>query len=254
MPWRDLPERYGPYTTAYNRFNRRSRGGIWKRIFDELASKSRDSLYLIDSTIVKAHRSASGAKGGKNQAIGISRGGRTTKIHAVVDGKGRPLNFIVTGGQVHDSQVVEDVLNTPRSPLVVTADKAYDSQTACQQIKDEGALPIIPNRRNAIKQTYCPKRFYRQRHKIENFFCRYQGLAAHRHPLRQTRSKFPCRRDPHRRTLLDQAVSPDPKTTLQRGPLTFRQYSYERDGAQRRLSLISPNVVSRGAIAACPRR
>jgi putative transposase len=63
-------------------------------------------------------------------------------------------------------------LNTPRSPLVVTADKAYDSQTARQQIKDEGALPIIPNRCNAIKQAYCPKRFYRQRHKIENFFCR----------------------------------------------------------------------------------
>ena len=64
MPWRDLPERYGPYTTAYNRFNRWSRRGIWKRIFDALASKSRDSLYLIDSTIVKAHRAASGAKGG----------------------------------------------------------------------------------------------------------------------------------------------------------------------------------------------
>ena len=54
----------------------------------------------------------------------------------------------------------------------MTADKAYDSQTARQQIKDEGALPIIPNRRNAIKQAYCPQRFYRQRHKIENFFCR----------------------------------------------------------------------------------
>ena len=53
MPWRDLPERYGPYTTAYIRFNRWSRRGIWKRIFDTLASKSRDSLYLIDSTIVK---------------------------------------------------------------------------------------------------------------------------------------------------------------------------------------------------------
>src|SRR6187549_2869150 len=63
-PWRDLPERYGPYTTAYNRFNRWSRRGIWKRIFDTLAAKSRDSLYLIDSTIVKAHRAASGAKGG----------------------------------------------------------------------------------------------------------------------------------------------------------------------------------------------
>src|SRR5262245_11006925 len=65
VPWRDLPDRYGPYTTAYNRFNRWSRRGIWKRIFDELASKSRDSLDLIDSTIVKAHRSASGAKGGR---------------------------------------------------------------------------------------------------------------------------------------------------------------------------------------------
>ena len=44
MPWRDLPERYGPYTTAYNRFNRWSRRAIWKRIFDTLAAKSRDSL------------------------------------------------------------------------------------------------------------------------------------------------------------------------------------------------------------------
>ena len=49
MPWRDFPERYGPYTTAYNRFNRWSRRGIWKRIFDTPASKSRDSLYLIGS-------------------------------------------------------------------------------------------------------------------------------------------------------------------------------------------------------------
>src|SRR3989304_1722486 len=65
MPWRDLPERYGPYTTAYNLFTRWSGRGIWKRIFDRLAAKSRDSLHLIDSTIVKAHRAASGAKGGR---------------------------------------------------------------------------------------------------------------------------------------------------------------------------------------------
>ena len=65
MPWRDLPERYGPYTTAYNRFNRWSRRGIWKRMFATLASKSRDSLHLIDSTMVKAHRAAGGAKGGR---------------------------------------------------------------------------------------------------------------------------------------------------------------------------------------------
>src|SRR5438445_396769 len=65
MPWRDLPERYGPYTTAYNRFNRWSQRGVWKRIFEQVAEKSRDGFFLIDSTIVKAHRFASGAKGGR---------------------------------------------------------------------------------------------------------------------------------------------------------------------------------------------
>ena len=111
-------------------------------------------------------------RGEKNQAIGISRGGRTTKIHAVVDSKGRPLNFTLTGGHVHDSQVVEEILNTPRSPLAVTADRAYDSEKVRQQIRDEGTLPVIPNRCTATKKAYCPKRFYRRRHKIENFFCR----------------------------------------------------------------------------------
>src|SRR6516225_9413274 len=171
MPWRDLPERYGPYTTAYNRFNRWSRRGIWKQIFDQVAVRSRVGLYFIDSTIVKAHRCASGGKGGeKNQAIGISRGGRTTKIHAAVDSKGRPLNFTVTGGQVHDSQVVEEVLNTPRAPLAVGADKAYDSEKARQKIKDEGARPVIPSGTNPTKKPYSPKRFYRQQHKTKNFF------------------------------------------------------------------------------------
>lgn len=72
MPWRDLPARYGPYTTAYNRFNRWSQRGIWKCVFNELASKSRDSLYLIDSTVVKAHRAASGGKGGRKIRRSVS--------------------------------------------------------------------------------------------------------------------------------------------------------------------------------------
>lgn len=78
-PWRDLPERYGPHTTIYNRFNRWSRRGIFKRMFDQLAAKSRDSLHLIDSSFVKAHRASSGAKGGRkirrlaSAAAGVAR-------------------------------------------------------------------------------------------------------------------------------------------------------------------------------------
>lgn len=63
-PWRDLPERYGAYTTCYNRYNRWSKRGVWKGIFDTLARQSKHSLHMIDSTIVRAHRAAGGAKGG----------------------------------------------------------------------------------------------------------------------------------------------------------------------------------------------
>jgi transposase len=73
---------------------------------------------------------------------------------------------------VHDSQAVERVLNTSQIPLAVAGDKAYDSQDVRQQIRDHGALPVIPSRDNAARKAYCPKRFYRRRHKIENYFCR----------------------------------------------------------------------------------
>ena len=54
----------------------------------------------------------------------------------------------------------------------MAADKAYDSKDVRQHIKDEGAVPVIPSRSNALKKAWCPKRIYRRRHKIENFFCR----------------------------------------------------------------------------------
>jgi transposase len=63
--WRDCPEIYGPYTTIYNRFNRWSRQGIWTDIFYALTGST--GMYgsaAIDSTYIKAHRSAAGAKGG----------------------------------------------------------------------------------------------------------------------------------------------------------------------------------------------
>ena len=63
-PWRDLPERYGPHTTVYNRYVRWGERGIWRGIFEALANECEDALVFVDSSIVKAHRAASGAKGG----------------------------------------------------------------------------------------------------------------------------------------------------------------------------------------------
>ncbi len=63
-PWRDLPERYGPYTTAYNRFNRWAKVGVWLRIFETFAAQSPQSLQFIDSSIIRAHQHAAGGKKG----------------------------------------------------------------------------------------------------------------------------------------------------------------------------------------------
>ena len=64
-PWRDLPERYGPYTTVFNRFNRWAKAGVWRRAFEELAATGGPPAELmLDSTWAKTHRSATGGKGG----------------------------------------------------------------------------------------------------------------------------------------------------------------------------------------------
>lgn len=68
-PWRDLPERYGPRTTVYNRYVRWGRRCVWKAVFDALAQEVEDSLIFIDSSIVKAHRAAAGSKRGNWQKV-----------------------------------------------------------------------------------------------------------------------------------------------------------------------------------------
>ena len=83
------------------------------------------SEVLIDSTHVKAHRSAAAEKGAHFQAIGISRGGRNTKVHAITDRPGRPLAFLLTPGQAADCRAAEHLLNTLPRCCIVHADRAY---------------------------------------------------------------------------------------------------------------------------------
>ena len=69
--WRDVPPEYGPATTIYNRYNRWSRRGLWQRLFEQIAASGDVPRELsLDSSHVKAHRSAAGAKGECAQAVG----------------------------------------------------------------------------------------------------------------------------------------------------------------------------------------
>jgi transposase len=72
--WRDCPSDYGPYTTVYNRFNRWSRQGIWFEIFETLSgSGAITGTVAIDSSTIKAHRSAGGGKGGPTRKRSAAR-------------------------------------------------------------------------------------------------------------------------------------------------------------------------------------
>jgi len=76
---------------------------IWQRIFGVLAATGGSPVQvLLDSTHVKGHRCSAGGKRGTKQAIGRSRGSRTTKLHALSDGLGRPFRFLLTGGHAAD--------------------------------------------------------------------------------------------------------------------------------------------------------
>ncbi|BAB49202.1 mlr1955 [Mesorhizobium japonicum MAFF 303099] len=63
-PWRDLPERYGPRTTCYNRFVRWRKAGVWDRLMDAITAAHDGTIQMIDSTSVRAHQQAATAKRG----------------------------------------------------------------------------------------------------------------------------------------------------------------------------------------------
>lgn len=84
-PWRDVPEKYGKWMTVYQRFRRWSRAGIWEKVATTLAQAMADnSRHSIDSTTVRGHISAAGAKGGLANRLLAARGA------------GSPVRFIVS--------------------------------------------------------------------------------------------------------------------------------------------------------------
>jgi len=78
--WCDCPPEYGPYTTIYNRFVRWAERGIWENLFRRLSVKGRaGNTQMIDSTHVKAHRSAAGGKGGSRNTLLVARAAGATR-------------------------------------------------------------------------------------------------------------------------------------------------------------------------------
>ena len=84
-----------------------------------------------------------------NEHIGISRGGKNTKIHASVDALGYPLHVMLSGGNVHDSAIATELLEyTPVNKSIIMADKAYRGKNIRIKIEDIGCTHCIPSQSN----------------------------------------------------------------------------------------------------------
>jgi len=177
-PWRDVPTRYGPWQTCYDRFVRWRRDGTWDRLLAHIQAEADASgeiawVVCIDGTVVRAHQHAAGARGQPSkadqaakvahpadEALGRSRGGLTTKIHLACDGLGRPLSVVLTPGQRHESTqlgAVLDAIRVPRPggrgrprkrPDHLIADKGYSYATCRRLLRRRGIPHTIPERRD----------------------------------------------------------------------------------------------------------
>jgi len=119
-------------------------------------------------------------------AIGVSRGGRNTKpvlsevegVHAITDGQGRPLAFLLTPGQAADCKAAEQLLDKLPTRCIVHADRAYDSNRIRDLIEETGAVPNIPPKRNRRWKSCFSKTLCKGRNAIERMFCRLKPVLS----------------------------------------------------------------------------
>jgi len=145
----------------------RRAGGCWRG--DE---ERRDRQHLHQGAACGVRRK----RGRSTQAIGRSRGGWTTKVHALTDVIGRPYALMLTAGNVSDMKAAPALLERAGRMRYLLADKGYDADRLRRSLREAGAVPVIPGRRNRKRTIRYDQQRYRGRHLIENAFCRLKDF------------------------------------------------------------------------------
>jgi transposase len=171
-PWRDLPERLGAWNVVCQRYAYWCRKGHFERLFQGVQQPDMEEV-MVDSTCCRAHQSSAGArKISSSQAIGTTRGGLNTKIHAMCNALGNPLRFLLTAGQRHDSKPVSELVGGLQA-MALLADKAYDSDKIVQAAEKCGMQVVITCRVNRKKNPrVLDTHGYEARHLVKNLFQR----------------------------------------------------------------------------------
>ncbi|WP_157672635.1 IS5 family transposase, partial [Chelatococcus daeguensis] len=170
-PWADMPARYGPPTTIYNRFNRWRKAGVWDRLMDAITRAYDGDVQMIDTSVVRVHQHGATAKrGGVDRCLGRSRGGLTTKLHALVDSRGRPILLKLTAGQASDLASAKDLIGYLAPGSMLLADKGYDANDLRAAVAERNAWANIPPKRNRKDPICFSRHLYKARNLVERFF------------------------------------------------------------------------------------
>ena len=110
--------------------------------------------------------------------MGRSRGGLTTKIHALVDAMGLPIALKLTEGQAHDGRSAEDMFETLRSGNILLADRAYDSNALRDRLAEVGAWGNIRAMPHRLDPPAFSAWLYKQRNAVERFFNKLKHFRA----------------------------------------------------------------------------
>ena len=155
---------------------------------DALAAAHDAAVQIIDTSIIREHQQGACIANNSGQHIGRSRGGLTSKIHAVVDANGLPVRLGLTPGEAHDNQLCSTLLTGLQPRTMLLADRGYDADWIRAFVTGRGAWANIPPKRNRKDPICFSPYLYQDRNLVERFFnkikqcrriaTRYDKLAA----------------------------------------------------------------------------
>ena len=169
--WRELPETYGPWQSVYARFAKWRDDGTLEAVFHTLSVDADMENLSMDSTCVKVHESANGEEKKRQiRRLAVPEAGGTQRLHAVVDGLGNPLEFLISAGNDHDSVHAVELLQKVRiGGSAVLPDRAYGARTIREYISAHGASYVIPPQSNVSDPWPVDWHLYKERHLVECF-------------------------------------------------------------------------------------
>ena len=192
IPWRDLQKwGFGNWNTIYVRFRRWQKARVFQKIMLALGKAFDLRVVAVDGTISKVHQHATGARRNglspqesrKAQGIGVSRGGLSTKLMALIDRNGKTVRSMILPGNRNETPELINLLQGVRLEDIneLLGDKAYDSDGIRETLGKADIIATIPPRSNRRSPAAYDANRYKGRHLVENVFAdlkQFRGIAT----------------------------------------------------------------------------